>query len=411
MQLLLAQYASGIPPITGPNTPSPTVVRVEWYLLLALLTLLLFIFCLWLFWRVRVLTRAMHELKADSNKPVHIPGPFGFARFKLRTLLIILTLVAIPLGLFMAELRRAQRQGQIMDRLSMSETGYGVTSGHYRLGKLGSSKLAGLLCDWVHPHFGCRLDALSLSLSDDSLYPQPPSHYTGLQSGKLAFLSDCPDIQMLYMENAIFTRDDIEQILKLPNLQRLDIRNSHLPQGTLNLFTSHPKLTHLTLIECQLEDQDLKDITPNERIDYLNLSYNKLEGHTLTELAALKGLQQLDLAGNSFERRAIQTLPQLPALKQLNVAHSLIDSIDALALASIPTLEILNLTDCGFVIVSSERSNIVLDEDGTEQSLNRNNPQLKILWDQVVDSHSQEHFHDNRPSLDPSANYYSSYVY
>ena len=389
-------FPTPAPPLLGPTTPQPTVVSVGWLVLFATLTLLLLLFCLWLFWRVRVLTRAVHEIKSDADKPVHIPGPLGFLRFKLRTLLIVLTLVVIPLGLFMGELHRAQRQDNLVDQIESANSPDYDTSAHYRSGWLAESLLGPLLCEWAHPHFGYTADGLSFTQETDVFfYDSIPETSSLCPLKQFALIESFPELKVFCVKNAIVTHEDLDHLLNHLELQRLQLIECHLPPGTLKRLTSHKNLVHIELMGCNLTDDDLVGITPNSQITHLNLSHNALEGKSLAELTKLTKLQSLSLASNPLGDDSIAEFSALSDLAYLNVARTSVDSTEAIELATFPSLKQLNLTQCTQVRMSLENKNcIVLEEE--EHSLNENNEYLDIITTDPQDSTQLWSFKDDR---------------
>lgn len=126
-------------------------------------------------------------------------------------MLVVTTLSAALLGTFGAELMRARRQHEVIEKLYMTDAYNTGVATHYRLGWLGNGKLAALACDWVHSDFGCHVDA-----------------GTGL-----GHIAELPLLEILSLAYNSLTTDHLKLLSRSPSMRQLCVYRTSGPHATL----------------------------------------------------------------------------------------------------------------------------------------------------------------------------------
>lgn len=382
---LQVSYSPVVPPSPG-GPRAPDTYDISWLLLCVCFVLLLVLLaaCGWLMWRMRSLVRVVQQLQSGDGNATSVPGPFGFLpRFKMRTLLAMFTFAAILLGLFAKEFARARRQGQIVERMEMTDAFDTFGSSYYELGMLGDSYVAGLMCEWVHPHFGCRLTHLSLDL-ETGYYAQ--SH--PIETAVLEHVGELRDLQALRVANYHLLDENIEAIARLPKLKMLSLAGCSLPQGALDKLGGIDTLEYLDVSNCNLHDSELAALGTLNRLEFLSLAYNQLTDEATEHLAPLTQLRILSLEGTDITSASVIELVRLDQLTELNLAKTEVDTQGAEFLVELPNLRSLNLAQCHHLTGR--------DEPYVEDAL-RENHRLSIEWDEPNNESEVWDFYDNRP--------------
>ncbi|WP_425397740.1 hypothetical protein [Aeoliella sp.] len=375
--------SSYVAPANGPTSASAT--PYGWaVVVMAVLLLLTMLVCAWLVWRVRTLVRVVQQINDKEAPDVAVPGPLGFLRFKMRTMLIVFTLAAVVLGMFAAELSRARRQADALDRLMVSSQFFGGETTYYRLGRLGRGKLATLVNQWIHPHFGCHLTHLEVGQAINR-FGQMPSHQVDL-----AALGSLRELVDLRIHGQQINEDDIEAIARLTNLNRLIITDSTLPTGVVQQLQQLEQLEMLELLSCNLEDTDVAGVARLKKLEELSLGFNALTDKSLVEIGQLPRLNVLLLTGNKVTTDGLEHLVTLPQLSQLSLSYTDVDQNCDKPLLDMPQLRYINLAGCNSIPIAE-----------VDRLSNRlaGNTRLDMEWTSPRPKLKLEGFTDNRPTM------------
>jgi hypothetical protein len=386
--LALLPIASGYVSSTVNTQNNAGRIDGMWIAVLALgaLLLVLLLVCCWLVWRMRSLVRVVEKLRSDKSSDVAIPSGLGFLpRFKLRTLLLAFTLCAVGVGLFMVEMRRARGQQRALSKLADGSNYYTAMHTHYRLGFLGDSGPAKLLCSWAHPHFGCRLTHLELEAHQGRRVTLPMSTDAGLE-----ILAEFSDLQELWLKNQIFTIPELEAIARLENLRCLSLVDCQLPPDALKILMPLQKLERLQLYSCGIDDDDVAQLNVFPRLTDLSLGFNEVTDDGLAALTSLPDLQVLNLARTKVTNNGLQSLSGLTELASLCLCYTAVDAEGIRSLTAMKNLKYVNVAQAGRVLS--------IDRPALEASTAENS-KLKLEWNRVQLEFDAPTFIDNRPGV------------
>ncbi len=230
--------------------------------------------------RTNRLSRALAATADAELRTKLLQQSHWWPRFGFRTMLVVVTFVAVGLGLFMMELNRARRQADIIDSLVGRD--FLVTT-NYRLGIFGNGMIAKLFCHWVHPDFGCTITGLVID--------------TNAYSGEAGY--------------SLLTDDDFARITTFDSLETLAIDSVDLlPKGFASL-ASLTRLKRLSVGGCRLDDDDFEQLSQIKSLELLRLHGTKLTGKTVTPLGKLPKLEVLVLCDNYFSQADLAALGQI----------------------------------------------------------------------------------------------------
>lgn len=366
--------------------PTPSVPSWHAYWIALPVIVLLVLLQLWSVWRVGSLVRVVQQLQQDSGQQVPVPGPLGFLRFRMRTMLFVFTIVAVLLGLFAKEFSRARRQASIVEHLQISADFDEYDGVHYRLGKLGDSKLAGLICNWVHPHFGCRLTHLVLE-GDRSRVVTPPE----LEPDFLASLGELRDLEALQIIQGDLTSEELHAICSLPKLHKLSLCECNLPPKVGQHLERLHQLRELVLSDCHLEDEGMQGIGNLKQLKRLSVRSNRLSNNSLREIEKLQMLQVLDVSNNPIDDAGVGHLLALENLIRLHVGQSNLTPTAVAEFDQLPRLRYLNLVGL---------ESIHWNEKGEPEAFLkelRKNPLIVLDWQYGSGLDESWELQDNRP--------------
>lgn len=375
---LVAQFGG------GGGAARPAGVHPVWLVLPIVIALAAVTLSVWLAWRMRVVTKAIRYLEAGGEYGKILPAGFGLSpRFKLRTMLGLLTIGALLLGMFAAELNRARRQGDALARLATDGSAISSDGSQYRLGLLGDSKTAELINLWVHPHFGSHLTQLALGPQGRGWTSVPP-----VVLDETKALGRLTELEELRIYNRRLTEDEIDAIARLPRLKSLIVTQCYLPPRVLNLLQPARRLQVLELDGCHLWDEDLEGLDQLQQLRELSLGENNLTDDCLPQIGKLPQLRTLLIAQNKITSAGLEHLKPMKSLTDLSVALTEVDAGCGEVLAHLPRLRYLNLAGCNRIMIA--------EADGVEADLAAN-PRLDIEWVTPRDRLQLDELQDNRP--------------
>ncbi|WP_425397741.1 leucine-rich repeat domain-containing protein [Aeoliella sp.] len=299
-----------------------------WDVALTVLSLLAILLAAHLWWRLRALRREVRQLASqvvDGYTPP--PSRFGLPKFGMRTLLVLVTLVAVVLGTFGSELMRARRQSRVLEEIEQAgKFGTNVACA-YQLGLLGDGALAQGICQWIHPHFGCRLQRLSLNFTNHLSFSNRHTEEGQRIQGDvdLIGLSTFRDLEELQLSQADLGDESLQAITSLKKLRRLSLIDCRLPENSVRELAKLPNLRSLQLRYCSVTDEALAGLERMTELRELNLSENPFSDASAERLTNLEKLTTLNLAGVKVSGATMEKLSSLPKLQSLDLQRTEVD--------------------------------------------------------------------------------------
>lgn len=251
-------------------------------------------------------------------------------RFRLATLLSVITALCVWLGVTVDRAHKQRRAVETVARLDgavMFDYQFeprGDIEGEMDLrrlppGPVWARKLLG--DDYFRTVVGLTIDGHEQSLDTVDL-----NAVCGLRGLKLLFVRK-------------FAIDDAElgQVSRLPKLEVLNLGSAALTDDSLQKIARARRLKSLTLSRTRVTDAGLVHLAQITSLARLDLSGTKIKGAGLTYLSQLPALEELSLAETKIDDGSVPFLQHLRQLKQLDLWRTAISDAAAKQLqASLP---------------------------------------------------------------------------
>ena len=223
-------------------------------------------------------------------------------RFSLRTLLIVVILVAVGLGLLMRQVHE-QRETVQREEAAVAE-----------LNKLGGSVVCAIQAEPVLPSLPVWLRKI---LGDEEYQPvesvlyranraivelgsRHPIEIEGLSSSStqgtdagLKHIGQLTAVRGLYMENRNFENAELEYLCKLTSLKHIDLKHTPITDVGLEHIGRLTTLQSLDLCDTKITDAGLKHIAKMTGLQTLFMNNTQITDAGLEHIAKLTGLQTL----------------------------------------------------------------------------------------------------------------------
>lgn len=345
--------------------------------LLSITVAILSCLAIWSHLRLRRLTRVVETLAAGSDAKDMLAKRWQF-RFSLRSMFVLMTVVAIVLGLFGSELYRARMQRDALDSIE-AELG-GMVQADYRMGWLGDGQFAGLFCIWIHSDWGCRTRNLSISADTQR------TRLTAQNARSLGNVSSLEGLQLIGLD---LTQSELAALSQMPHLRRLSLVGCSLSEDAVEHIAKCESLEHLELYNCGLTGMELHPLSELTSVMVLDLSRNPLVDVGLESIGKMKNLSSLDLDNTLITDDGLRQLSSLQNLERLSLCDTELTDAGVRHLVVLPKLYDLALLS----------THITLDCVDSLKQLKH----LKKLWARGYDSTNarrDELFRDNLPTVE-----------
>ena len=309
-------------------------------------------------------------------------------QYRLRTLLIVTTLVAVGLGWWSYSARRQRETVAALQR-AKAHVSYDFHQGpEYRPSKLASWVGVDFFADVVGvsdlPHDTSNVDLdrylngltrlEMLHLTDTQISDAALARLSKLTRLTILSLDNTPvtdaglvhvqgltNLEGLYLKGTHLTDAGLEHLRSLTGLQRLDLENTQvtvagvvrlqkaLPMCVIESFAAtllEPDAYDIDLADVsQLTDGDLEYLKGNTSLGYLNLSGTRVTDAGLVHLNGLSALKSLALARTEVSDATLRRVAGLEALESLGLPETQITDAGLKHLKGLKALKELSLDD------------------------------------------------------------------
>lgn len=207
-------------------------------------------------------------------------------QYRLRTLLLLMTLVTVPLAMIGLNLRRAQRQREIVSELFASSSGgIGYDDATWLRRVIGEKYFRTVV--WV--------DFNLTDITDEELRPLGQ-----LSTTKTVILAGCASV----------TDVGVGHLATLSKLEELYLGGTSISDDALNELTTLRNLRKLTLDGTAVTDTGLVHLTDLTQLEELNLNRTAVSDAGLEYLKSITNLRKLRLAGTQVTGTGVKNLEQ-----------------------------------------------------------------------------------------------------
>ena len=232
-------------------------------------------------------------------------------QFSIRSLLVLVVVVAIPCSWFAVEMKEARKQQKAVEEIRKS---HGLVQ-----------------YDW------------------EAGVPKPPAPVWLLHPLGDDFFSD---VAWVFASDTQFTDAALKDLKDWTELQELDLPNTRITDAGLKNLEGLTKLQRLLLPFTKVTDAGLRHLKGLTRLDTLLLSHTQVTDAGLVHLESLTQLETLDLDHTQVADAGLQHLRCLTRLKSLSLSNTRVTDAGLVHLKSLTQLGCLwlggtQVTDAG----------------------------------------------------------------
>jgi hypothetical protein len=307
-------------------------------------------------------------------------------QFSLRSFLLLVLAIAVPLAWVAAEVRRSQQQREVMAALqaagatvrldyawpmtrkdlaepelpSGSDGLGGVYAGVWRLKD--ASELAPPAPEWLMSLLGECFFAEAVMISY-AMRDEPDLDY--------AHLKRLSHLQSLHFRATPVSDAELENIRELTGLVTLNLRETQITDAGLKHLKRLTKIRELTLDDTRVTDAGLRHLQSLTALRYLSLAGTQITDAGLEDLRGLTELEFLRLARTQITGTGLANLRVLPNLRHLHLPNTPISDEGSANLNELMSVEWLclgetQITDGALVHLKGMRKLEVVNVDGTQ---------------------------------------------
>jgi len=288
------------------------------------------------------------------------PNPVRRQRFQfsLRTVLILIFLISLPLGGFAWRLQRARTQrvniialenlgGSVTHRAGMdwaSDDWYSRCE-NWAYDCLGKDFFLDVTVAWVKAEDRKQAEQALASLRQ---FPELESliiRSDHIRISEVSLLPCLPELRLLAIKGSGGTTDyppdDLRPLDEAENLYNLVIDKYPMRHETLDVLQKKHRLRRLELSGPHVNDHLLAGLGPLDNLDELTLKQTSITDDGLRHLAGLRQLRILTIENAPIQGRGFAALENLSALRSLDVTSTRFDDEGMPALQTFPSLHVL----------------------------------------------------------------------
>jgi hypothetical protein len=222
-------------------------------------------------------------------------------RFSLRTLLMVVVLLSVPMGWFALKMRQAERQRQAVEAIQKAGGYVAYDYEFYGSGPPGPAWLRRLLCEdffanVVLVHFSMRFG-----------------------DGYMVHLKGLTGLEWLELTGTQVTDGGLEHLRGLTKLDSLELSDTQITDAGLEHLKGLTKLEDLNLSNTQVTDAGLEYLEVLRNLRILELSSTQVTDAGLENLKGLTKLKYLDLRETQVTDEGIKDLQK--ALPNCEIRH------------------------------------------------------------------------------------------
>lgn len=260
-------------------------------------------------------------------------------RFSLRTLLVVVSLLAVALAGFAHWCQGKRRQWLAADTLMDHGCSIGYVDGRPLALRSRQVQLLGL----VVPEY-CLQTVIWIDF--------PPK----VTDQELVLLKDLPYLKTLHLDHAPhITVAGLAPLSGLSQLEILYLKETQVGDAGLLPIRQHRNLKEIWIANSDVSAASLPWIASNRRLTHLDLRGARLADESLAPLGGLEHLEVLSLADTTITSRGLTAISRLPQLAHLYLPRTKIDDVGLALLESLPKLQTLDIRGTPTTAASRQR--------------------------------------------------------
>ena len=224
-------------------------------------------------------------------------------RFSLRSLMLLVAIVSIPLGWMAWQVNRVRNQRLIVAELS-SVGGQVIYS--YRSQQMRPQEPPGP--KWLRSLLGDDIfsDVKEVDIRHDHVTEQT-----------LARIATLHAVHTLHMESGQISDNGLAHLAKMSTLQQVVLQSRGFSDASLAQLTKSKGLKALTVYSPKLTDVGLKYVGKLKKLETIDIMADKVTGDGLAQIATLPSLNHLYLVSEQLADAGLVHLHRAPKLKSI----------------------------------------------------------------------------------------------
>ena len=267
----------------------------------------------------------MNNDPQDSSLPPQESDPRKrWLRFRLRTVIIIVTVFAIGAGLIQ---RRANQRMQATRMIQ--ELG-----GQIVYDKSDRRTILRTALRWMYGEAFAPVSAIRLSdtnANDDAVHA----------------LRAFPELQNISLRESMVSDQGIGELATLRNLTTIELNGTAAGDSCLAALSQLNHLEHLNLARTLVTDKGVEQLSSLPQLAFLDISGTDVTSRALESISSIHSLEHLVLQGTRISGNGLPVLGRLSNLRSVDLYGADLRDNGAKQLASILSLETIVLSGTG----------------------------------------------------------------
>jgi len=227
-------------------------------------------------------------------------------QFSIRSLLVLVVVVAIPCSWFMTKLREARKIRETAAAIRKAE---GWVEYYFSLG----DELGAVPCDgppgpaWLRDLVGVEFLA-EITEAGQRMHTGIRVTDDLIDDEEMALLGSCAEIKALHLGGSDITNDGLKHIVGMTKLEYLTLHYTQITDEGLEHLRGLSKLSRLNLSDTSVGDRGIKHIEGLENLRELWLDNTRLTDDGLKHLEGLRNLHTLSLPHDECTQAGVEKL-------------------------------------------------------------------------------------------------------
>jgi hypothetical protein len=290
-------------------------------------------------------------------------------QFAVRSLLVFLVAVSVPLGWFAWEMRKARRQREAVERIV--ELG-GSVGYDYQVDANG---------DWVDGAESTTPIWLRRLLGDDFFCDvmTVDCQLTAFGDNDVRHLQRLANLRTLTLPATQITDKGLAQLGEMTRLEALNLSGTKVTDAGLEHLKGLTSLSGLNVRNTHVTDAGLEHLKGLANLEWLDLGGTLVTNAGLEHLKELANLEWLDLGGTAVADAGLKHLKWLPSLERLGLSGTQVTDAGLKHLMGITNLKRLVLSEVQITDFGAEGWRTQVTNEGVTR-LQKTLPNCEIYW-------------------------------
>jgi hypothetical protein len=267
-----------------------------------------------------------------------------WSRFSLRTLLVFLLVLSLPLGWFALKLHKARRQreavGAIVEMGGFVYYDYQLEKGSMLPDPAAEPGSPAWLRRLLGDDFFCHAESVCCG-TDRVLYADASYDVEPDFESLVVQLQRLPHLEHLRVHGEWMTADGPEHLATLANLQSLRLSDTQITDDGLRHLAKLNRLKTLQIWEAEITDKGLEHLGGMTELEHLDLYCSRVSDNGLVHLKGLTQLKALSVDGSHITDVGLVCLKDMANLRSLSLSDTEITDIGLQHLRDVSSLEYL----------------------------------------------------------------------